>query len=484
MAFAPRPPARRAQPGSSRRQARGSRKGYASPSSARVDPWTGRQQRRTQRGARSARDEDGHLRVVPLTGTRSLRKGEWLRDGNNRSSSARRSPEPRDGEPPADDAFTFLASKGDKGHNDVFSILTSDERLRQKLARKMWAASYTGASYSTVDERGDAQDSDTLAGGQDWKTLFERYDRDHSGGLEFSEFCDAIRRDARISPAQVADGELREVFNFIDVDHDKQISCWEFVDFLRKERQKEHDGGAKQHGSKKRIAVFLAESIALERIIMRASASLASERVGVLSPGEIVAVTHISGNRMHVRRLRWSADFDTQTAANDSGWVSERTDGGTGRLLLEVLPRDEWTSKIAIESALASRVAQLAAMRRLAAGHTTPGLLGAVEAAKHRPARPATAGAAREGQGDDGSAEGAGGDEAEPGEGRGGSGTDVPGMLAKHALERCKDAREAEALLSILEREPREQWASLLARQNIRSWDNGARSPLRPRRSR
>ena len=43
--------------------------------------------------------------------------------------------------------------------------LPSDERLRQKLARKMWAASYTGASYSTVDERGDAQDSDTLAGG-------------------------------------------------------------------------------------------------------------------------------------------------------------------------------------------------------------------------------------------------------------------------------------------------------------------------------
>ena len=44
-----------------------------------------------------------------------------------------------------------------------------------------------------------------------------------------------------------------------------------------------------------------------------------------------------------------------------------------------------------------------------------------------------------------------------------GSGVDVPGMLAAKILERCREPEEVTALLNILETEPRENWATMLA---------------------
>jgi Ca2+-binding EF-hand superfamily protein len=193
-----------------------------------------------------------------------------------------------------------------KGHDDPFSILTAEERLRQKLARKMRAASYT-------------------VGGQDWFTLFSRYDSDHSGALDFKEFCKALRRDAAIGPTSVTDAELREVFDYIDTNSDQMIDAMELQTFMAAEHNKEIDGSAKDQGAKAaRVQKFLAESIALERVVMRAKADMASSRVGVLPRGEIVAVTHVAGNRMHVRRLRWSAGLENREETQDSGWVSER----------------------------------------------------------------------------------------------------------------------------------------------------------------
>lgn len=193
-----------------------------------------------------------------------------------------------------------------KGHNDPFSILTAEERLRQKLARKMRAASYT-------------------AGGQDWYGLFLRYDADHSGALDFKEFSRAVRRDAAVGPKIVNDSELRQVFEFIDTNGDGRIDADELHRFMAAEMSKEKDGSAKQQGAKAaRVQKFLAESIALERVIMRAKADMSSHRVGVLPKGEIVAVTHVAGNRMHVRRLRWTADLEEREESQDSGWVSEK----------------------------------------------------------------------------------------------------------------------------------------------------------------
>jgi hypothetical protein len=67
--------------------------------------------------------------------------------------------------------------------------------------------------------------------------------------------------------------------------------------------------------------------------------------VGTLRQGEIVAVTHMIGNRLRVRRLCVSLDEEGGVARD--GWVSEQAGGGNaklGRLLMERLPRSEWTS--------------------------------------------------------------------------------------------------------------------------------------------
>lgn len=193
-----------------------------------------------------------------------------------------------------------------KGHDDPFSILSTEERLRQKLARKMRAASYT-------------------LGGQDWFELFSRYDTDHSGNLDFKEFIRAVRRDAAVGPETVTDGELRQVFDYIDTDKDHTIDANELQEFMARELRKDRDGSAKEQGATTaRVQKFLAESIALERVVMRAKADLSSARVGILPKGEIVAVTHVAGNRMHVRRLRWNADLEQREENQDSGWVSER----------------------------------------------------------------------------------------------------------------------------------------------------------------
>jgi hypothetical protein len=56
--------------------------------------------------------------------------------------------------------------------------------------------------------------------GQDWEELFDRYDKDGNGQLEFSEFRAAVRRDVRLTPAELPDRELARMFRRLDRDGD------------------------------------------------------------------------------------------------------------------------------------------------------------------------------------------------------------------------------------------------------------------------
>ena len=73
-------------------------------------------------------------------------------------------------------------------------------------------------------------------------------------------------------------------------------------------------------------ASCVAEYIVRRRAVLRKSHNLSSEKLGELSVGEIVAVTHKVGNRMRCHRLSWRQDSGSVTV----GWASECLDDGQG----------------------------------------------------------------------------------------------------------------------------------------------------------
>jgi calcium-binding protein CML len=106
-----------------------------------------------------------------------------------------------------------LDKDGD-GEVDVDEFL--EEVWRRKLQRLR--AKFKAASYTSK--------------GQDWRKLFQHYDRDNSGSLGWEEFRRAVRRDAKVSVQMMDDGELREMFEYADEDGGGCIGMDEFVHLL------------------------------------------------------------------------------------------------------------------------------------------------------------------------------------------------------------------------------------------------------------
>ena len=101
---------------------------------------------------------------------------------------------------------------------------------------------------------------------------------------------------------------------------------------------------------------------------LRSSAEKQSEQIGWLFPGETVVVVakdtpeggNVSpkgagGNRLKVLRLKWGVH-------PTMGWTSERMRDGQGEVLLERLPRVEWSSTTHHETAIAERISELRSM--------------------------------------------------------------------------------------------------------------------------
>lgn len=172
---------------------------------------------------------------------------------------------------------------------------------------------------------------------------------------------------------------------------------------------------------------------------------------------------------------------------------------------MDILPRDEWTSRNSNELALSERVQQLSYMRQLSVAYTTPGMLGNMqrqmkaqqarerhevrakqletmkltgsdEATKRKAAVSfAEKENSLEEQDEINTNNNAHVEEdfadasisptANVGVSKHNGTVDKPAMVAAKILERCNDPEEVNALLEILESEPRDQWATLLARR-------------------
>eukprot|EP00750_Incisomonas_marina_P012786 INCI17160.10.p1 GENE.INCI17160.10~~INCI17160.10.p1 ORF type:complete len:1189 (+),score=247.68 INCI17160.10:491-3568(+) len=68
--------------------------------------------------------------------------------------------------------------------------------------------------------------------GVDLAALFRFYDKDNSGELDFEEFCEAIRKQARIPAAEIPDGGLQVIFDDVDADGGGTVDIMEFVEWL------------------------------------------------------------------------------------------------------------------------------------------------------------------------------------------------------------------------------------------------------------
>eukprot|EP01047_Picozoa_sp_COSAG01_P099318 COSAG01_NODE_29357_length_639_cov_10.346296_1_plen_209_part_10 len=65
-----------------------------------------------------------------------------------------------------------------------------------------------------------------LEGG--WAQLFDKYDDDGSGEIDYDEFLGALRKDCDMPPEDVSDADLRKVFKLVDVDSSGAITHDEF----------------------------------------------------------------------------------------------------------------------------------------------------------------------------------------------------------------------------------------------------------------
>ena len=65
-----------------------------------------------------------------------------------------------------------------------------------------------------------------------WGVLFQRYDEDGEGSLDYREFATIVRRDCKIPAAVVPDTDLRQLFNAVDVDRSASIDAQEFESFI------------------------------------------------------------------------------------------------------------------------------------------------------------------------------------------------------------------------------------------------------------
>lgn len=72
-------------------------------------------------------------------------------------------------------------------------------------------------------------------GGADYDRLFDTYDRDHNGILNFDEFRTAVRRHGAVPARVVSDKALRRLFNAV-AEGDGEVDVGEFIDWLANEQ--------------------------------------------------------------------------------------------------------------------------------------------------------------------------------------------------------------------------------------------------------
>lgn len=74
----------------------------------------------------------------------------------------------------------------------------------------------------------------TVSGVARWREIFEKYDLDKSGMLGLDELRLAVRKDLRLNEHAVPEGDLRRLFESLDVDGSGTLTFKEFLDYVQR----------------------------------------------------------------------------------------------------------------------------------------------------------------------------------------------------------------------------------------------------------
>lgn len=65
-----------------------------------------------------------------------------------------------------------------------------------------------------------------------WKTVFDRYDVDNSGALDFEEITEVVRNDLKIAERTLTKVELRDFYSHLDENDDQVVDWHEWLSFV------------------------------------------------------------------------------------------------------------------------------------------------------------------------------------------------------------------------------------------------------------
>jgi len=142
---------------------------------------------------------------------------------------------------------------------DGFASIVGVAKAKSRLKRGAQKRSFDDPKVEKIEgiKKKITAAAYTATGQTDFRKLFQKYDKDNSGNIDFNEFLQAVRKDARLTPAEASDGFLKELFEEIDKDgggeinYEEEFTEWVGYDSVKAEAQLEKNRSIERELTKK-----------------------------------------------------------------------------------------------------------------------------------------------------------------------------------------------------------------------------------------
>ena len=153
-----------------------------------------------------------------------------------------------------------IKSTAIENHQHRTKQLTSAQKSSRKQAAKRKTSSKSASISKVLSESDEKKIRSKLkaaaytSNGVDWKKLFNFYDRDNSGAVDFDEFKQLLRSDAKISKSHLSDKDVKILFDAVDIDGSGEIDWFEFNEWVDAEHYQGRHNKITHGGLKKLLS--------------------------------------------------------------------------------------------------------------------------------------------------------------------------------------------------------------------------------------